>query len=123
MNFKSRIDKLEKAIDEIQFAEKGVRVIFQGHDQTSAEALDAAGLSDHDGLIIIVRHFSESQPGSALYTAPDPESVAEIDGKNRAGGVQPAAKGLFQAALFQAEIRSGGNKRRSGVLEVFKALL
>ena len=69
MKFKLRVDKLEKAISEIQFAQGGIRVCFQEHGQTKEEAMAAAGIEPEDNsLTIFVMHWSEKPlPGDMPY--------------------------------------------------------
>jgi hypothetical protein len=74
VKFKLRVDKLEKAISDIQFAQGGIRVCFQEHGQTQAQAMEGAGIEpDDNALTIFVMHWSEKPlPGDMPY----PENTA-----------------------------------------------
>jgi len=86
VRFKQRVDRLSKSINEIQFAQGGIRVCFQEHGQTKEEAMAAAGIEPEDNsLTIFVMHWATKPlPSDILFgrntVTPEPKkSLAEID--------------------------------------------
>lgn len=79
MNFKQRIDKLSKSIDEIQFAQGGIRVCFQELGQTKEEAMATAGIEPNNNAltVIVVKWASSHEPGYPLQRHLAADKAAE----------------------------------------------